>query len=192
MRTLKKITALFFAMCLTFSLFCITACNNDGDAEKYYCFDSVEIEIDIEISDNSEEKEIAQHVEEAINFALADVEKTLGNTYAGRIIEDVADKLVWYTGEGIVEYDLATSTGAKRHVVEIDESAKLALSAILKEQGASITEGMRAYVEIDGDEMVLNIEIYANQMIIDNIYMKAEYEFEYKFNRTNKVPAEKE
>ena len=191
MKKLKKYLALFLAICLTFSLFCASACNEE-EQTQYYRYDCVDIEMDIEIPDDSEEKDFAEPIEYLTNLALVGVENELNEMFKENLIEVNKEKLIWYANNDVFEYTFSTSFGKKTNIAEMDMTTKEMLRDILDVQGASIDQGITAYVEREGDTLELSIEIYASQKITETVYMKVEYDFEYKFNKTVKPPVTQE
>ena len=154
---LKKVGALLLVMIMAVSLFVASACSKE---EPYFVFDHVEIEVDIDVPEDSEDKAYGEQIEHIKNLELLEVAEVLNLAYAERIAEDKEDKLVWYRPDGQVEYSLASGSGNKRNVKEISLSEKEVLRDLLKDCGATITDGMMAFVEIDGDTLTVDIVVY--------------------------------
>ena len=167
MKTLKKCAIIILTMCLTLSLFCGLGCNKEDQFPLYYEYQSVEMEMDIEVPEISLYEEIADQLEDIINVGLKSVEKTYNTLYANNIVEITRDKLVWYMENAKAEFVFDKAFGNKTNISEVDKSTVDMLSAMLSEQGATITEGMKFRVEKEGDYIELSVEIYGTQQIFE-------------------------
>ena len=189
MKDLKKYLTKILILCMAFCLLTLTACSGGKETgPQYYIYESVEIEMDIEVPDNSIYKELAEATENSINGGLVAVAKGLNVTYKDNIVKLTNEKMVWYTNNGKTEYTFSKTSGDKKQVSEVDEKTINSLAEIIGQQGANIKEGLKFYVETDGNYIELCVEVYAMQTIVEGVEMSVEYDFEYKFKKTDKRP----
>ena len=169
------------ALSLVLSILSVSACKKE-EQNGFYGYISVDTDVDFEIKDSFEYKEMAEVQEGAMELTLNGLEVTLNALYENTHIEMSDEKIIWHKASEESEFVIASILGNKRYISEIDEDTNLWYVQTLKGLGAKIDE-IRISVEIEGNTVEMTVEIKAKQTIIDNDTVDAFYEFEYKFNK---------
>lgn len=191
MKKLKKHLTKILIMCLAVCFFALSACDcaKEASGSEYYIYDSVELELDIEIPEASVFKDDAEMMEDALKGAFSNMKTVYNELYAENIVKLSEESLIWYMKDSKAEYKLAKSSGEKINVSEVDVEIVKGIEEFLAEQSATIKDGIKFYVEKEKDSINLCVEVLAMQAIFDGVYMNVDYDFEYKFTKTNERPA---
>ena len=187
MKNFRKYLTILLTLCLTILAFNLSACKQDDESFSYYAYQSVEMDMDIEIPSQSDYVEVARQVENAGKNELLSVKTSVDQIYQDSIVAFSNKRLVWFNGTQKNQFTFVNNSSSKKYVAELDAEVFGAMQQTLADLKATLTE-VKISVEKSGDVLELEVEVTAQQNIIDNVTMLAEYEVEYKFAKTSLRP----
>ncbi len=183
MKLFNKIATIMLAICLTFSLVVLTAC--DKEETTYYVYKSAEMETDFKFSNSFEHNDIASDVERNVNASLILDAQEKDAEFVETKAKLTEKKFSWFTSDVNFEYSLKSSSSDKKYVNEVDEEMVDSLENMLARYGATI-DAMTFYVEKEDNSLELCVEISATQTLMEGISISAEYDVEYTFKKITK------